>query len=126
MIVTVEDIIKLMEENINDDTAIVENYTKVVGIIDKINEQQAKTIFDQVVHNHEVAAAWARGFQSKSNLFQKQARQGSINPLQASQLERMQKQAEELAEARSSLEVQIGKAFLEKGFIDQKTYDKYY
>ncbi len=128
MRITTQDIIKMMEESINDDNAIVENYTKVASILDKINSDQAKAIFDQLVYNHEVSTQWARNFQAKSNLFAKQAKKGgaSVNPLEVSKLEGLQAQAEEISERRTELELQIGKKMLEKGFIDQKTYNKYY
>lgn len=128
MIVTVEDITKMIEDSINDDTAIIENYSKVVEIIDKINIDQAKAIFDQLVNNHEVSSQWARNFQAKSNLFAKQARKGGapINPMAAQRLEGLQAQAEQLSDRRTELELEIGKKMLEKGFLDKKTYDKYY
>lgn len=128
MKVTTQDIIKMMNESISDDQAIVENYTKVVSILDKINADQAKAIFDNLVNNHEVSANWARNFQAKSNLFANQVKKGgaSINPIEASKLESLQSQAEELSDKRMDLEKQIGKVMLEKGFIDQKTYNKYY
>ncbi len=128
MRVTATDIINLMNESINDDTIIVENYTKVVAIIDKLNADQATAIFDNLVHNHEVSAQWARSFQAKSNLFANQAKKGAagINPLEISKLEGLQNQAEQLTDRRTELEVQIGRAFLEKGFISKETYDKYY
>ncbi len=128
MRVTIQDIIKMMESSINDDRIIVENYTKVVGIIDKINKEQAESIFQNLVYNHEVSSQEARSFQAKSNLFTKQAQKGglNVNPMDASKLEGLHNQSEEISTRRSELEIQIGKAFLDKGFIDQKTYDKYY
>ncbi len=128
MRVTAQDIIELMNESINDDTVIVENYTKVLGILDKINADQAKAIFDNLVYNHDLSSQWTRKFQAKSNLFAAQAKKGgaSINPMEISKLEGLQDQAEKLSAQRTELEVKIGKTMLEKGFIDQKTYDKYY
>ncbi len=128
MKVTAQDIITLMNESINDDKIIVDNYTKVVGILDKINADQAKAIFDNLVYNHDLSTQWARKFQAKSNLFANQARKGgaAVNPMEISKLEGLQNEAEKLSGQRTELEVKIGKKMLEKGFIDQKTYDKYY
>ncbi len=126
MKVTVKDIIDMMSSNITDDTIIIENYTKVVEILDKVNEQQAKTIFNQLIYNHEIAQAWARNFQVKSNLFAKQIKQGGINPMEVQQMEQLQKNTEQLAEKRSELEKTIGKTFFDKGFITKETYNKYY
>ncbi len=128
MRVTAQDIIKLMNESINDDKVIIENYTKVVGILDKINAEQATAIFDNLVYNHELSTQWARKFQAQSNLFANQAKKGgaAINPMEISKLEGLQDEAEKLSNQRTELEVKIGKVMLEKGFIDQKKYDKYY
>ncbi len=128
MKVTIQDIIKMMEDSINDDQTIVANYTKVVEILDKLNKEQALSIFDNLIYNHEISSQSMRKFQAKSNLFTKQVQKGGMNfnPMEASKLEGLQQQAEEIYSQRSELEIKIGKSFLEKGFIDEKTYNKYY
>ncbi len=128
MKVTIQDIVKLMNEIMEDDRAIVENYKKVVDILDKINEDQAKAIFDNLVYNHEISNQQTRAFQAKSNLFANQAKKAGVmpNPIELQKLEGMQEEAENLSQERNDLELKIGKTMLEKGFIDQKTYNKYY
>ncbi len=126
MKVTVQDLIKMFQENISDDTIVVDNYSKVVGIVDKVNQEQADMIFSQLIENHETSSKFAKRFQTMFQLFTKQAKPGSINPMEASSLENFQKQSEALSERRSELEFEIGKKFLEKGFITQETFEKYY
>lgn len=128
MIVKVQDLIDLMEESINDDKIIVENYTKVVKVLDVINQEQANGIFDNLVYNHNLSNQWTRKFESKSKLFANQAQKnrGGVNPVELSKLESLQSVAEDISEQRRQLELQIGKTMLEKNFIDEKTYNKYY
>lgn len=128
MIVKTQDLIDLMEESINDDTIIVENYTKVIGVLDVINKEQAVGIFDSLVSNHYESEKWTRRFEAKSKLFANQAKKsgGGVNPAELSKLESLQTQAEAISEKRSELELKIGKTMLEKNFIDEKTYKKYY
>lgn len=126
MIIKLEDIIKLMMEAIEDDKVIVDNYSKVNSIIDKINKEQSEQIFEQLVHNHEISSEWARKFQAKSNLFAKQAKKGGMNPLEIAKLESLQEESEALGQKRIELELAIGKNFLDRGFISKETYDKYY
>ncbi len=128
MKVTIQDIIGLMTKIMEDDRTLVENYKKVSGILDKINKEQAEAIFQNLINNHELSNQDTKMFQAKSNLFANQAKKAGVmpNPIELQKLEGMQEEAERLSQERNDLELSIGKTMLEKGFIDQKTYDKYY
>ncbi len=126
MIPKIEDIIKLVNESIEQDQIVVENYKKVVEILDNVNQDQAKVIFDQMINNHEVATAWTKKFSAKSKMFQTVAKRTGISPAHAQQLEMLQQTADKLGELRSDLEKQIGKSFLDKGFLTKEIYNKYY
>lgn len=120
----VEEIIVIVEQQIEDNKAIVENYSKIESILDKISEANWRQIFDSIVYNFELAVEVEKNLNPKTRLLQKSAR--SLKPQDLAKFEKLNSTLQPIVEERTRLEIVIGKSFLDRGFLSKEEYDQYY
>lgn len=120
----IEEILKIVEEQIQDNKTIVENYTKIESILDKIGESTWKQVFDSMLYNFELAIETEKKLTPKVNLLQKSAK--SLKPQDLMKFEKLNNELQPIVEERTRLEQIIGKSFLDRGFLSKDKYNKYY
>ncbi len=120
----IDEIVEIVKEQIEDNKAIVNNYSKIESILDKITEGNWRQVFDSLLHNFELAMDVERKLQPKTQLLQKSAR--SLKPQDLVQFEKLNNTLQPIVEERTRLEQVIGKSFLDRGFLSKEEYDKYY
>lgn len=120
----IKEIVEIIKQQIEDNKAIVKNYSKIEGIIDKLTEANWREVFDSLLYNFELSTAIEKKLQPKTQLLQKSAR--SLKPQDLVQFEKLSNTLQPIVKERTRLEKVIGKSFLDKGFLSQEEYDKYY
>lgn len=120
----VNEIVEVVKQQIEDNKVIVENYSKIVAILDKLSEDNWRQVFDSIVYNFELAMEVEKKLAPKTQMLQKTAR--SLKPQDLMQFEKLNKELQPIVEERANLEKTIGDSFLSKGWLTKEEYDKYY
>lgn len=120
----VDEIIEIVEQQIEDNKLIVENYSKIESILDKITKSNWEQIFDSIVYNFELAVEVEQKLSPKTRLLQKTAR--SLKPQDLAKFDKLNNTLQPIVEERTRLEKVIGKSFLDRGFLSKERYNQYY
>lgn len=120
----VNEIIEVVNQQIEDNKVIVENYSKIEAILDKITESNWRQVFDSLLYNFELSMEVEKRLAPKTKILQKSVK--SLSQQDLIQFEKLNSTLQPIVEERTRLEQVIGKSFLDRGFLSKEEYNKYY